>query len=161
MRLGSKTDNPGMVKSVMLAYLVLLLHVLLIAGLGVLVIFFRGIIHYMIWIFLFGSAGIAVSGYLFYRRMKAEQMSLREMLQSPMFKGRNVEVSLLGGFASFRVGSGKDLPAIEHDGPDVNMQLEDPETLQQRELNALLHMLENNLISLDEYKKAKHDLLKS
>ena len=123
--------------------------------------FFRGIIHYMIWIFLFGSAGIALSGYLFYRRMKAEQMSLREILQSPMFRGRNVEVSLLGGFASFRVGSGKDSPAIDHDGPDVNMQLEDPETLRQRELNALLHMLENNLISLDEYKKAKQDLIKS
>jgi len=161
MRFGSNKENPGMVKSVMLAYLVLLLHVLLIAGLGVLVIFFSGIIHYMFWIFLFGSAAIAVSGYLFYRRMKAEQMTLREVLQAPMFKGRDVEVSLLGGFASFRVGSGNDLPAIEHRGPDVNRQLEDPETLRQRELNTLLHMLEKNLISLDEYKRAKQDLMKS
>ena len=100
-----KNRGEGLFKSVMLAYFVLVLHILLIVGLGLLVIFFRGIVQYMIWVFLFGFIAILGSFYYFYRRMKAEGRSLREMLRSPLFLDRPVEVSLLGGLASFKVGN--------------------------------------------------------
>ena len=151
---GQPGDSQGLFKSVMMAYVVLVLHVLLIAGLGVLVIFFRGVVQYMLWIFLFGAAGVAVSGYLFYRRMKAEGRTLNEMLYSPAFHGRAVEVRFLGGLASLRLGR----PPGPAELPDPSPRLEDPESIRKRELEALLGLLEKNLITPEEYRKAKQDI---
>jgi hypothetical protein len=153
-------DSQGLFKSVMMAYAVLVLHVLLIAGLGILVLFFRGIVQYMLWIFLAGASGIAVSGYLFYRRMKAEGRTLREMLRSPAFGGRAVEVSLLGGLASFRLGQPVSRPALPGGTEDLP-RLEDPENFRRKELETLLRLLDKNLISPEEYQKAKQDILES
>ena len=153
-------DNEGLFKSVMMAYAVLVLHVLLIAGLGLLVLFFRGVTQYMVWIFLVGAGGVALSGYLFYRRMRTEGRTLREMLRSPTFGGRAVEVSFLGGLASVRLGQ-RTAPRELTGGAEELPQLEEPETFRQRELDALLHLLERNLISPEEYQKAKKDILKS
>ena len=91
-----KKAGDGVFKSIMAAYAILILHVLLIAGMGLMVIFFRGIIQYMIWIFLGGALLLLGSGYYFYRKMKAEGKTLRETLQSPMLNGRAVEISFLG-----------------------------------------------------------------
>lgn len=153
-------ESQGLFKSVMMAYVVLVLHVLLIAALGVLVLFFRGVVQYMLWIFLFGAAAVGVSGYLFYRRMKAEGKTLKEMLRSPAFEGRAVEVSFLGGLASFRLGRPDGFAALPDRTVDVSHQLEDSEAMKRRELEALLRLLEKNLISPDEYQKAKREILK-
>ena len=154
------TQKEGLFKSVMLAYFILVLHVLLMVGLGLLVIFFRGIIHYMLWIFLAGSAAIIASGYYFYKRMKAEGKTVTQMLKTPLLNGRPVEVSLLGGLASFRVGpsSGNLELDTEHYRP-VN-QIEDPETMRIREITELARLLENNMITREEYDKAKKRILK-
>ena len=101
----ASNQGDGLFKSVMLAYMVLVLHVVLMLGLGLLVIFFRGVIQYMLWIFLFGTVVVVASGFYFYRRMKAEGKTLKQTLSSPMFAGRPVEVSFLGGMASLRVGT--------------------------------------------------------
>lgn len=154
-------DSQGLFKSVMMAYVVLVLHVLLIAGLGVLVLFFRGVVQYMLWIFLFGAAGVAVSGYLFYRRMKAEGKTLQEMLHSPAFHGRAVEVSFLGGLASFRMGRSSNLAELPDRSIDPSHRLEDPESIRSRELEALLRLLEKNLITPEDYHKAKQEILKT
>jgi hypothetical protein len=98
--IGKKKEGDGLVKSVLLAYFILALHVLLIAGMAILVLFFRGMVNYMLWIFLGGIVLIGLSAFYFIRRMRAEGKSLREMLRNPMFNGRSVEVSLLGGMAT-------------------------------------------------------------
>ena len=54
MALPKKEKESPYFKSVLVAYFILVLHVILVAGLVVMVIFFRGIINYMIWIFLGG-----------------------------------------------------------------------------------------------------------
>ncbi len=154
-------DNPGVFTGVMMAYAVLLLHVVLVAGLVLLVIFFRGFVQYMLWIFLFGAAGIAVSGYLFYRRMKAEGKTLQELLHSPAFHGRTVEVSFLGGFASFRLGRSPNFTELPDRSIDASHRLEDPESIRNRELESLLRLLEKNLISKEDYQKAKQEILKT
>ena len=144
----------------MLAYMVLVLHVLLMVGLGLMVIFFRGLAQYMPWIFLLGAVTIIASGVYFYRRMKAQGKTLKQMLSSPLLNGRPVEVSLLGGLASFRVG----VPGQAHelDSRMVNpaQQLEDPETVRIRDLTQLANMLEKNLITREEYNQAKKTLFK-
>jgi hypothetical protein len=159
----SDTPNEkiGLVKSVLLAYMILALHVLLIAGLGLMVLFFRGFVHYMLWIFLAGAALIGYSGYRFWRRMKTEGKTLAEMLGSPVFRGRSVEVSLLGGIASIKLGrpEGSRLLSDEDVGP-APRRLEDPDTARIRELSELARLLERDLITRQEYDTAKERLLR-
>ncbi|MGD9310828.1 MAG: SHOCT domain-containing protein [Desulfosarcina sp.] len=156
-------EGVGLVKSVLLAYLILALHVLLIAGLAILVLFFRGVVNYMPWIVLGGIAIVALSGFLFMRRMRAEGKSLRETLKNPVFRGRSVEVSLLGGMATVKLGQPTQQQAIGHDAAIDVPRLEDPDTSINRdvsELTELARLLEKDLITVDEFNRAKRQLLK-
>lgn len=157
-----KKESDGLLKSVLMAYLVLALHVLVIAMICILVIFFRGIVNYMLWIFLGCTLLILGSGYYFYRRMRAEGKNLHEMMRSPLFAGRSVEVSFMGGFASIKLNQAGDhlQPALR--GPSAStLQLEDSETMRIRQLTELAALLEKDLISREEYDTAKQQLLKS
>lgn len=157
----SPKEKNGLVKSVLLAYMILALHVLLIAVLGLMVLFFRGFVQYMFWIFLGGAALIGYSGYRFWKRMKAEGKTLAEMLSNPAFRGRSVEVSLLGGIASIKLGAPEGRRTLSMD-EDVSAprQLEDPETARIRELSELARLLEQDLITRQEYDAAKQRLLR-
>jgi hypothetical protein len=161
MPIFKQNNGDGLMKSVMMAYMILILHVFLLMGLGILVFFFRGIVHYMLWIFLFGAIGILASGYWFYRRMKAEGRSLRETLNSPLFRNKTVEVSLLGGLAQFRVGQSNGPRLLDDDRPDSSRQLEWSGDSQVQELTELARLLQNGLITHDEYEKAKSKIFRS
>lgn len=152
-------SGDGLFKGVMLAYFVLALHVLLMVMLALLVFFFRGIIQYMVWIFLAGGAAICGSGYYFYKKMKSEGKTVREMLKTQLLNGRPVEVSLLGGLASFRVGPPSRQKQLEEGDYGSVRQLEGPDTLRIREITELARLLENNLITREEYDRAKKQLL--
>jgi hypothetical protein len=153
-------EGPGLMKSVMAAYLVLVLHIVLIAFLGMLVLFFRGMVQYMLVIFLLGTGAILASAYHFYRRMKAQGKSLGEMLRSPIFAGKNVEISFLGGLASLKVGRPENTLSLTGHIPE-RYQLEDEATIRLRELNELVRLLEQKLITLEEYNQAKKQLFKT
>ena len=154
-----RQGGEGLFKSVMAAYLVLVLHVLLVVGLGLVVIFFSGIVQYMLWIFIAGAAAILASLIYFYRRMKAEGRSLREMMRSPMFNGRPVEISLLGGLASFKVGGNVEGPLeLGMDTQNPSLQLEDPDAARLREIKELASLLKEELITREEYEKAKQHI---
>lgn len=161
MSMFKKSDGDGLIKSVMLAYLILILHVFLLMGLGLLVFFFRGIVHYMLWIVLFAAAALLASGYWFYRRMKAEGRILRETLNSPLFRNKTVEVSLLGGLAQFRLGNSKEPPLLERPSSDDSPQLDWSGDSQVQELTELARLLKGGLITLEEYEKAKQKLFRS
>lgn len=155
------TDHQGLFKSIFAAHFVLFLHVFLVAGIGILVLFFRGVIFYMPWIVCGGIAVVGGGTYLLYRRARSEGKSLKGMLSLPMFKNRSVEVSFLGGLASLKVA-----PSQESDrlGTSVDVsapQLEDPHTVHVRELTELVRLLDSNFITLEEYNKAKKKLLDS
>ena len=156
-----KKDGDGLMKSVMMAYLILVLHVVLLMGLGILVFFFRGIIHYMLWIVLFGAAAILASGYWFYRRMKVEGRNLRDTLNSPLFRNKTVEVSLLGGLAQFRVGQSNGPPLLGDGQSDSTRQLEWSGESQVQELTELARLLQSGLITPDEYEQAKQKIFRS
>ena len=157
-----KSGGDGLFKGVMLAYVILVLHVLLLVGLGLIVFFFRGIAQYMHWILFFGALGVLGSGYWFYRKMKAEGQSLKDTLNSPTFRDRSVEISLLGGMASFRVGHAGHRQALLPPGEDNHPhQLEWSEDNQVHELTELARLLQNGLITLDEYEQAKQKIFKA
>ena len=156
-------EGDGLIKSVLLAYLVLALHVLLIAGMAILILFFRGVVNYMLWIVLGGIAIVALSAFFFMRRLRAEGKSLREMLKNPVFRGRSVEVSLLGGMATVKLGQPDQQQVIGHDAAIDVPRLEDPDTSSSRdvsELTELARLLEKDLITVDEFNRAKRQLLK-
>lgn len=161
MALNKKEKEESHLKSVLIAYLILVLHVALIAGLVLLVIFFRGIINYMIWIFIGGTVAILASTYHFYKRMKMEGKTLREILNSNRFGGRTVEVNLLGGLASLKISGSNDPAALGTASSGQFKQLEDPDVIHNREFSELVRLLENNLITLDEYNKFKEQIFKS
>lgn len=144
-----------------MAYLILVLHVALLAGLGLLVLFFRGVVQYMLWIFLAGAALVAVSGYLFYRRMKAEGKNLREMLHSRTFANRAVEVSLLGGLASLRVGPPEGPPALPPAQHPPGRQLPWEGGGTARELTELARLKADGLLTAEEFERAKAKMLRS
>ncbi len=155
-------QSDSLVKSVLLAYFILGFHVLLIAVMAVMVLLFRGMVNYMLLIFLGGIALIGVFAFFFIRRMKAEGKSLREMLRNPMFNGRSVEVSLMGGMATVKLGRSPNPPAIGHEASIDVPRLEDQETMQNHEvseLTELARLLAKDLITVDEFNRAKQQLL--
>lgn len=156
-----KEDVDSPFKGVMLACFILVLHVILLAGVGVMVIFFRGIINYMLWILIGVTVIIIAAVYYIYRRMKEEGKTLKETLSSPMFSGRPVEVSVLGGLASFKIGRPGNMRTLGNDQPRQFLQLEDSSSMRIRQLTELADLLKNNLISQDEYNIAKHQIFKS
>ena len=162
MMLPKKEKESQHFKSVLMAYFILLLHVVLVAGLVLMVIFFRGIINYMIWIFLGGLIAIIFSGYHFYKRMKMGGKTLQEILNTYRHDGRSVEVSFLGGLASLKIGGEQHHPpALNSNSSGRLKQLEDPEAIRRKEFSELVRLLENNLITLEEYNKFKEQIFKS
>ncbi|MCG8471713.1 MAG: hypothetical protein MI742_07640 [Desulfobacterales bacterium] len=160
----SNNDSPGVIKSLFTVYLILGGHLLLIVVLCFFVLFFRGLVNYMLWIFLGGVSLICLSAYLIYKRMQAEGKALKEMLSLPMFQGKNVEISVLGGLASVRVEDAQPVQqpsiAIEQGTGERHRPLAAlPPSSHVSELLELAHLLDNDLITLDEYNKAKKKII--
>jgi hypothetical protein len=159
---GKKKESDGVFKSVLIASFILTLHILLIAIIATLVLFFRGVVNYILWILIGGLGLIILSGLYFIRRLRAEGRSLRDALNNPMFNGRSVEVSLLGGAATVRLGKPSRLLPLDSDAA-INMpRLESPDAAHHREvaeLAELARLLEKDLITIDEFNKAKQLLL--
>ncbi|MDY0362029.1 MAG: hypothetical protein RBR08_11285 [Desulforegulaceae bacterium] len=151
--------NESVVKSIFIAYSILLFHLIILAVLGLLVLFFRGVINYMTWIFLGGLVVVAASAYYFFKKIKKEQNTIREILKLPEFAGKDIEIRLLGGAASFKVGNSN----FERN-PNLNpqnqyIQLENPFKSKIENLSELSRLYENQLISKYEYEKLKKELI--
>lgn len=158
-----KNAGDNLLKSVLLAYLILALHIVLIAAMAILVLFFRGVVNYMLWIVIGGIGILGLSTYWMVRRLRTQGKSLGDMLSNPMFKGRPVEVSLLGGMATVKLGQPTTRPlALAHDETDARAQDDHPQDNRTRdvaELAELARLLEKDLITLDEFNRAKQRLL--
>lgn len=149
--------------SLALASSILIFHVVLLAGIGLLVLFFSGLVNYIFWIFLAGSALVTGAAYVFYRRMKKDGGAvILNFLSHPELRGKNVEINFLGGLASFKIADNSRTPKpIESMAAPVSRQLEDPDSRRVRELTELVGMLEKNLITVEEYHQVKKRLLNS
>ncbi|PLY01843.1 MAG: hypothetical protein C0622_06420 [Desulfuromonas sp.] len=152
-------QNRGIFSGVMMGYVVLLLHVLLMIALGVAVVLIKGVYDFRWLIFIAGIALIAGSGYYFYHYFKQHKQALREFMSDPALQDRTVEVSLLGGMASVKLGHRDDnIKLIQDDSRDVK-QLDAPKAGHMKELSELSHMLEEGLISREEFDRLKKEIL--
>jgi hypothetical protein len=159
-----KAEKPAwdLFKGVMLAHMILGLHVALICLIGLVVIFFGGIARYWAWIFMGGLGLTAAGAYWVYRRLKAQGRSLiRDLHGISMPSGSTLEVRFLGGLASVKFGRPGDASVPEITTPPARALLEDPETQRLRELTHLAQLLEKDLITREEFERAKGVLLNS
>lgn len=143
---------------VLLAHLVLVLHVILIFGLGACLFFFGGVITYLPWVLALGGVLVAGSAYLWWKHIKRRGRKLKDALKDPLFQGRTVEVSLLGGLASVRLGQSQEPLAIPHEGPKTPKLLTDPSAPHAEQLVDLARLLKQDLITIDEFLAAKKEL---
>jgi len=155
-----KFDSGNVIKSIFLAYFILLFHVGLLALIGILVLFFGGIAQYMVWILLGGGALMGGTVYYVFRHFKKNSVSITKILSMPEFRGKNLEMNFLGGLASFKISdTSEPRPQLQSGQP--RLYLEDPETVRIRELMELARLLEKDLITPDEYYRAKRELFGS
>lgn len=105
----------GIFSSLFLMYLILVLHGLVIVLFALLVVFFRGVVSYLPWIMLGGGLLVILSGWLIWRKFINSQRQLREFLESPLLRDREVEVKLLGGMASVKLGAPVTLAGPQHE----------------------------------------------
>jgi len=155
--------NTGLFKGIFVAYFILILHVLLIGGVGCLIFLFKGVISNIFWIAIGCSCAVIASGGYFYKRMKEQSRGLGQTLNSPAFRGRSVEVSILGGLASFRVGAPMNNNVLTMDDSHFGqpLQLEDPAAMRIRRLTELAYLLEKDLITREEYNQTKEQIFHS
>jgi len=159
-----KRDQEGIFKSLFAAYFVLLLHVFLLAGVGITVVLFKGVYHYLPWI----MAGIALLVialfWIFYLRMKKNTREIKEILAFPQFQGRNVEIKLLGGMASFKIDGGtpsaSSMMALEHTPASQNAipLLESVSEPPDKRLSDLAQLYLSDLITREEFDLAKEQI---
>lgn len=160
-----KKDKEGIFKSLFAAYFVILLHVFLLAGTGITVVLFRGVYHYLPWIMGGLAVLIIALFWIFYRKMRQSSRDMKDILSFPEFRGRTVEIKLLGGMATFKVqggGGGDAMPLIGQDGFHGNggqMRLAAPEEGIEQRLMELAKLYEEELITKDEFDTAKRRIL--
>lgn len=143
-----ETISPGLFSGIMLAYGIVLLHILLIAGLGMLIIFFKGITAYLPLVLASGLIAIGSTTWYLFRRLRSQSKGLHEVLNSPLFKGKSVEIKLLGGVASIRIdlnNTAATLPITGAENPTPLLEDRNPERI--RELVNLARSLENDPIT--------------
>jgi hypothetical protein len=158
----NKNKGENLFGAVLMVHLILFLHLLIIAGIVLMVIFFRGITQYTLWIFLGATVLFILSAIIIIQRIRSRgKKVLRDIEESSLYQGRDFEVSFLSGLVSLKFGRPDGLKAIENKSPGVNLQLEDPETMRIRDLAELARMYEKDLITFEEYNQTKNQILKS
>ncbi|MEA1969102.1 MAG: SHOCT domain-containing protein [Thermodesulfobacteriota bacterium] len=157
-----KPDKEGIFKSLFAAYFVILLHVFLLAGVGITVVLFRGVYNYLPWIMGGLAVLILALFWIFYLRMKKSSNDIKELLSFPEFRDRNVEIKLLGGFASFKMeGSRENLPPAHNLLSDSNqiLSLEESTNTGSNSLIELADLYDRGLLTDEEFEIAKKRIL--
>ncbi len=156
-----KTDKEGLFKNIFIGYFILLLHVLLLAGIGLFVVFMKGVFTYLPWIMGGTAFLVLVIAWLFYRRMKKSSSQLRDILSNAQMQDRNIEVSLLGGLAAFKINAKEntgllpDSPGDRKNTPLIEAEADRTE----RRMHQLDDLYEKDLITKEEFEKARQTII--
>ncbi len=153
-----KQNEDSIIKGVFIAYFILLFHVALLGLVGILVLFFSGILNFLPWLLLAGVVIIVVSGYMVLRYFRKKSGDLVKVLGMPEFRGKNIEVRLLGGMASFKVNDSGSSGTRLIDSDSASPLLTHTESAKQEKLGQLSEMLENEIITPEEFNRAKQRL---
>ncbi len=161
MKKKKKEKEGGLIRSIFIAHLIVLLHIVLLAGAGLTVMLFKGVYDYLPWIM--GGIGILLlfTAWFFYRQFRAGSSDIQTVLSMPQFKDRAVEIKLAGGLATFKLDAPKQT-AIQIGQSDPAGR--DPVLLEhntrrtEEKLYTLNSLFEKKLITKEEFEKAKQEL---
>lgn len=157
-----KKEKNGLFRNILVAYSILLLHVLLLAGVGVTIVLFKGVYHYLPWIMAGLGVLVLIIAWIFYLRMKNSTTDIKSILSTPEFRDRSVELKLMGGLASFKIDTTRNNPMqISHHPDDRSDRFlidHDINRTEQKILK-LTALFEKDLISKEEFDKAKQNIL--
>ena len=87
----NKTTNQGenLFKAVIMAHIILFLHLLIIVGIVLMVIFFQSVTRHMLWVFLGATGLFMLSGLFIYWRIKSKGKKVfHDIESSSLFSGQ-------------------------------------------------------------------------
>ena len=155
-------QGENLFKAVMMTHVILFLHLLIIVGIVLMVIFFRGIAQHFWWVLLGAALLFLLSAFIIIRHIKSNgKRILNDLENSSLYQDRGFEVSFLRGLVSLKMGRSDGLKSIDNGSTTTKLQLEDPETVRIRDLTELARMYEKDLITAEEYDRAKNQIMKS
>ncbi|MFO7751836.1 MAG: SHOCT domain-containing protein [Desulfobacteraceae bacterium] len=159
-----KKDKEGLFKGIFAGYLILILHVFLLAGIGLTVVLLKGMYDYLPWILGTAAVLVVIFAFVLYRRIRAGARDMKSVLASEEFADRDIEVNLLGGLARFNISGGRDDPSrLLDSGSDrvsrAGNSLESSETRAERKIIELATLYEKNLITREEFDEARLKVL--
>jgi preprotein translocase subunit YajC len=155
------TDKEGLFKNIFIGYLIVLLHVLLLAGIGLSVVFIKGVFTYLPWIMGGTVVLVLVIAWLFYRRMQKGSSQIKDMLSNAQMQDRNIEVSLLGGLAAFKINAKENTGLLpDSPGNQKNTRLIETEADRaERRMHQLDDLYEKDLITKEEFENARQTII--
>ncbi len=158
-----KSDKEGLFKSIFTAYFILLLHVFLLAGVGVSVVLFKGVYHYLPYIMASLAILVLSVAWIVYRRMRENSTHIRDVLSTPEFQDRTVEIKLLGGLASFKIKAKENNNllldhASAHSYDDTRL-IENSANSAERKMLELNALYGKDLITKEEFEHARQNII--
>jgi len=111
-----------------------------------------------------GGLGILVLSiaWIFYRRMKNSSSNIKDILLMPEFRDRTVEIKLFGGLASFKISADQSHSMLldHRDSPHLKSPLIENNIIKtEQKILELTALFEKKLITKEEFKKAKQDII--
>jgi hypothetical protein len=160
-----KTDKEGVFKNIFIAYFILLFHVVLLAGIAVFVVLIKGFFEYLPWIMAGAGLLIALCVWLVIRQMRKNSERIQDILSNDQLKHRNVEISFMGGLASFKINSNEEDSGrlLSCSGPDTPSPgprlIESDADRTERKMAQLNTLYEKDLITKEEFDKARQSII--
>jgi len=161
----NKTDKEGVFKNIFIAYFILLFHVVLLAGIAVFVVLIKGFFEYLPWIMAGAGLLVALCVWLVIRQMRKNSAQIQDILSNEQLNHRNVEISFMGGLASFKVKSNAEdtrrlltYPEPDNLSPDTRL-IETDTDKAERKMNQLNALYEKDLITKEEFDQARQSII--
>ncbi|MCF8077008.1 MAG: SHOCT domain-containing protein [Desulfotignum sp.] len=161
----NKTDKEGVFKNIFIAYFILLFHVVLLAGIAVFVVLIKGVFEYLPWIMTGAGLLVALCVWLVIRQMRKKSAQIQDILSNEQLRNRNVEISFMGGLASFKVQSNAEdtrrlltYPEPDNLPPDTRL-IETDTDKAERKMNQLNALYEKDLITKEEFDQARQSII--
>jgi hypothetical protein len=161
----NKTDKEGVFKNIFIAYFILLFHVVLLAGIAIFVVLIKGFFEYLPWIMAGAGLVVALCVWLVIRQMRKNSAQIQDILSNEQLNHRNVEISFMGGLASFKVQSNAEdtrrvltYPEPDNLSPDTRL-IETDTDKAERKMNQLNALYEKDLITKEEFDQARQSII--
>lgn len=159
-----RKDKEGLFKGIFAMYFILILHVFLLAGVGLTVVLFKGMYTYLPWILGAAAVLLIIFAFAFYRKLRGGARDMKSVLGSEEFAGRDIEVKLLGGLATFNIsGETYDPSRLLTSNPGketgAGKALESAESRAEKKIIELADLYEKNLITREEFDNARQRVL--